>query len=107
MPVIRIEYDDKKLRKAEVLALSKAVQKIVSEVTRIQDVFVYANSAQIKVKVTPIEIFVQISENKVKNLDELMKEVKTRILNWKKKNAFPHKINLTIVPMKWKFEIGI
>ena len=65
MPVIRIDYDDEKLSKAEVLTLSKSVQKIVSEVTKIDDVFVYANSSQIKVKIAPIEIFIQMSAHKI------------------------------------------
>ena len=56
MPVIRIDYDDAKLKKNEALALSEAIQKIVSEVTNIEDVFVYANSSQVKVKIAPVEI---------------------------------------------------
>ena len=58
MPVIRIDYDDEKLDKDAILTLSNAIQKIVSETTKIEDVFVYANSSQIKVKVAPIEIFI-------------------------------------------------
>ena len=41
MPVIRIDFDDKKVKNKDVLALSKAAQKIVSETTHIDDVFVY------------------------------------------------------------------
>ncbi len=107
MPVINIEYDNKKLNKETVLALSKAMQRIVSETTKIEDVFVYANSAQVKVKVAPIEIFVQMSAQKIKDEDQLMDQIKTKLSSWKKKNAFPHLINLTLIPMKWKIEIGI
>ena len=50
MPLIDIKYDDDKVKSDEILALSEAVQKIVSKATGIEDVFVYANSSQIKVK---------------------------------------------------------
>ena len=107
MPVINIEYDDEKLGKDEILTLSKAIQKIVSETTKIEDVFVYANSAQIKVKIAPIEIFIQMSAHKIKDVDKLVNEIKSRLSNWKKKNSFHHLINLTFIPMNWKIEIGI
>ena len=107
MPIIRIDYDDEKLDKKEVLTLSKAIQKIVSETTKIEDVFVYANSSQIKVKIAPIEIFVQMSAHKIKDVDRLVNEIKLQLSNWKKKSRFRHLINLTFIPMDWKIEIGI
>ena len=107
MPVINIEYDDEKLGKDEILTLSKAIQKIVSETTKIEDVFVYANSAKIKVKIAPIEIFVQMSAHKIKDVDKLMSEIKSKLANWKKEKRFHHLINLTLTPMNWKIEIGI
>lgn len=107
MPVINIEYDNKKLGKNEIVQLSKAIQKIVSETTKIEDVFVYANSSQIKVKIAPIEIFVQMSAHKIKDVDKLVNEIKSKLFDWKKKNTFHHLINLTFIPMNWKIEIGI
>lgn len=107
MPVIRLDYDDEKLSKDEVLILSQAIQKIVSETTQIEDVFVYANSSQIKVKIAPIEIFVQMSAHKIKDLDSLVLEIKSKLSDWKKQNTFPHLINFTFIPMEWKIEIGI
>lgn len=107
MPIINIEYDDNKVEKEDVLLLSKGIQKIVSNSTKIEDVFVYANSSQIKVKIAPIEIFVQMSAHKIDDEDKLMSEIKLKLSDWKKKNKFRHPINLTIIPMKWKIEIGI
>ena len=107
MPIIRIDYDNSKLKEKEVLDLSNAVQKIVSEVTGIEDVFVYANSSQIKVKIAPIEIFVEMSAPKIKDLDKLTEDIKTRVTEWKKEANFGYPINLTIIPMSWKIEIGI
>lgn len=107
MPVIRIDFDSEKVAENDVAALSQATQKIVSEVTAIEDVFVYANNSQIKIKVAPIEIFVQISSHKIKNLDALVNDIKFRLSEWKREQKFPHLINLTVTPMSWKIEIGI
>jgi len=107
MPVIRIDYDNEKVDDEEVLALSKAVQEIVSRLTKIDDVFVYANNSHIKVKIAPVEIFIQMSEQKIKDLDKLVDDIKSELSNWKKKAKFKYLINLTFIPMKWKIEIGI
>ncbi len=107
MPVIRIDYDDGKIEKKDVTALSKAIQKIVSDTTHIEDVFVYANSSQIKIKIAPIEIFIQMSAHKIKDEDALVKEIKSKLSNWKKKSSFQHLINMTFIPMNWKIEVGI
>lgn len=107
MPIIRIDYDNELVDSSEIARLSQAVRDIVSEVTNIEDVFVYANSSEIKIKVAPIEVFIEFSASKVKDLDELMEEVKSRIQKWKGENDFKTLINLTIIPMPWKIEIGI
>lgn len=107
MPVIRIDYDNEKVSDKDVLDLSNAIQKIVSGATKIEDVFVYANSPHIKVKVAPIEIFIQMSAHKVKDTDGLVKEIKFRLSDWKKETGFKNLINLTFIPMQWKIEIGI
>ena len=39
MPVIRIDFDNNKVSNEEIKALSEATQKIVSEVTEIEEVF--------------------------------------------------------------------
>jgi hypothetical protein len=107
MPVIRIDFDSEKIEENAVAALSEAVQKIVSDITGIEDVFVYANSSQIKVKVHPIEIFVEMSAHKIPDVDMLMSELKDRISAWKTANNFRVLINLTLDPKPWKIEIGI
>ena len=107
MPVVNIEYDSKKVKKLEIVALSKAVHKIVSEATKIEDVPVYANNSQIKFKVSPIEIFVRISAHKVNNLEDLTKKIESKLSEWKKKNSFPQPINLSVILMQWKIKIGI
>lgn len=107
MPVVHIEYDDKQINDDDVLKLSNAVQRIVSEVTNIEDVFVYANTARIKVQVAAIEIFVYMSAHLAADPDALIKKIRTQIAEWKDQSSFPYKINLTLAPMQWKIEIGI
>ncbi|MDO8500111.1 MAG: hypothetical protein Q7S66_05680 [bacterium] len=107
MPLIRIEYDNNNVENADIQKLSEAVQKIVSETTNIEDVFVYANSAEIKVKIAPVEIFIQMSAHKIEDRDALTKELVSRISAWKKENNFNHPINFTLIPMDWKIEIDI
>lgn len=106
-PVIRLEYDDAKLREEEIEAVSKAVRDIVSDATGIADVFVYANTAKIKVQIAPIEIWVEMSAEKIKDRDTLFADIKNRLSEWKAQSAFSQPINLTLIPMNWKFEVGI
>lgn len=107
MPVIRIDFDDEKVKKKDIVHLSTAIQTIVSRATNIDDVFVYANSSQIRIQVAPIEIFIQISAHKIKSVDTVVKKIKSELLSWKKRQRFPHLINMTFIPMDWKIEIGI
>lgn len=107
MPLIRLEFDDSKVSDPDAEKLSRAVRDIVSDITGIADVFVYANSARIKIQVAPIEIFVEISEQKVSNLDTLFDQCKDRLSTWKKESSFPHPINFTVIPIRWKFEVDI
>ncbi len=107
MPVINLEFDDNKISDPDVKKVSQVIQKIVSEVTNIEDVFVYANSAHIKIKVAPIEIFVRMSAHKIANADQLLADIKARLITWKAEAGFTYLINLTLVPEQWKIEIGI
>lgn len=107
MPLIRIEFDSDKVSDIDAASLSQAIQKIVSEITGIDDVFVYANSPKIQVKAAPIEIFAEMSTHKIADADKLIAEIKTRLSGWKKENNFPHPVNLSLIPMNWKVEIGI
>lgn len=107
MPMIKIEYDDSKLTEDEAKSISSATQKIVTKITGVEDVFVYANTAKIKIQVAPIEIFVEMSEFKIKDLEDLTSKIKQELITWKEGSGFKQPINLTVIPMHWKVEIGI
>jgi len=107
MPMITLEFDDHKVSDDEAQVLCEAVQQIVSRVTDIKDVFVYANSARIKVQVAPIEVFIWMSAHKIENADALIGSFKHELASWKQQSGFRYPINLSLIPMDWKVEIGI
>jgi len=107
MPVIRVEFDNTVVDEASARALCEAAQKVVSEATGIADVFVYGNSSQIKIKVAPIEIWVEMSDFKITDETALTAELKAQLHAWKAESQYPHPINLTLIPMHWKVEIDI
>ena len=107
MPMIHIEYDNTKVTDEDIIKLADAIQKIVSTATQIEDVFVYANSAHIKLKIAPLEIFIQMSAHKITDRETLFNAIKVQLADWNLKNKFQHPLNLTLIPMEWKFETGI
>lgn len=107
MPLIRIEFDNSKVAQSEIEQLCSAIQKIVSEATEITDVFVYANSSQIKVQVAPVEIFIEMTATKISDPKNLTNSIKEKLSDWKDESKFQQPINLTLIPMNWVVEIGI
>lgn len=107
MPLINLEYDNNEVSDVDAEILSKAIREIVSITTGIEDVFVYANTAKIKIQVAPIEIFVQMTAGKIQDETVLMNEIKNKLKEWKEQVNFNHPINLTLIPMNWKVEVGI
>ena len=105
--MITIKYDDTKVSDEKIFELSNATQEIVREVTGIKEVFVYADSPRIKLKVAPIEIFIEMSASEIQDKNKLFLEVKTKLSEWKKAESFSQPINLTLTPMDWKFEVDI
>lgn len=107
MPIVRIDYDNAQLTHDEAVTLSTTMQKIVSETTKIQDVFVYTNSSQIKIQIAPVEVFIEMSAHKIQDREKLVAEIKEKLSAWKKTSMFRHSINLTLIPMDRNIEIGI
>ena len=105
--MVTIKFDDTKVQDDKILELSKAIQKIVSVATGIEDVFVYADSPKIKVNIAPIEIFIELSASITEHKIDLSTIIREEIVRYKKDNDFEYPINLTLIPMNWKFEVGI
>ncbi len=107
MPMINIKYDSSKVKDEEIILLSKAVQKIVQDVTKIPEVFVYADSPKIRIDVSPIEIFVEMSVSIVTDREQIFQAIKTQLSDWKKSNNFNTPITITLIPMDWVFDVDI
>lgn len=107
MPMINIKYDSDKVKDEEIVLLSKAVQKIVQNATKIPEVFVYADSPKIRIDVAPIEIFVEMSVSKITDKEQLFQNIKTQLYEWKKINNFNNPITITLIPMDWRFDVDI
>ncbi len=107
MPVIRIDFDVKKVSEEEVQSLCEGVQNIVATVTGIEDTFVYANSPQIGYKIAPIEIFIQLSAKLIPDVDALVEQIKQDLHDWKQETGFQWPINFSFIPMNWKIEIDV
>lgn len=107
MPVIRLEYDNAVVTEAEAQAICDAAQKVVEGATGIKEVFVYGNTSHIKVKVAPIEIWVEMSDHKIQDADILAKSFREGLSQWKQQTDFTHLINITLIPMAWKLELDI
>ncbi len=105
--MITIKFDDTRVLENEILSLARGIKNIVSKVTGIKDVFVYADSPKIKIQVAPIEIFIEMSASKIEDSDSLMESIINLLLEWKKINNFVHPLNISLIPMNWKIKIGI
>ncbi len=107
MLVIHLEFDDAVVSKEEARLISEATRKIVSNVTKIDDVTVYGRSAEIKINAGPVEIFISMSAHLIPDTGALLQLLRKEFVAWKIESQFPHLINLSLIPTPWKFEIGI
>lgn len=107
MPTIVVKYDDNAVTDKEITELGEATIKIAQKITGIQDSFVYADSAHIKINIAPIELYIYLSEKHIPDLDALYAKFKAAIVEWKVDSGFAQPVNFTLVPMRWKFEVGL
>lgn len=107
MPIVTIEFDKDIVSEADIQKLVEASHEVVSIVTDIKDVPVYAHSAVFKAEIAPIEIFIQLSEHKISDANELTAKLKAAFADWKQGQGFNYPINMTLIPMQWNIEIEI
>jgi len=107
MPVIRVEYDDKKVNESDMTAFCRALKEVVSVATGIKEVFVWGNTSQIKIDVEPIEVWIEMSEHKVDDLDSLTNSICEGVTKWKKASGFETPVTITLTPVHWKFVVGV
>ena len=105
--MITIHYDDTVIARDEVRTLSEAIHQIVREVMAVNDVFVYAYTAQVLVGADPIEVFIQVNASKVSDVPRVIDLVTARLTAWKQQSEFSVPINLNVIPVEWHYKIGI
>lgn len=105
--MITICYDADTVSVEDSTILSKGVRDLVAAVIGDSDVFVYADSAVVRVDVAPIEIFVQLNAANEPDSELVNKQLAARLAEWKSRSNFPHVINLNIMPVAWHSTIGI
>lgn len=107
MPVVTIEFDKSIVSEQDMRKLVTASHELVSKVTNIEDVPVYAHSAEYTAAIAPVEIFIRLSAHKVEDAQELTAKLRAAYTDWKATQNFSHPINMTFIPMQWNIEIGI
>ncbi len=107
MPLIQVLYDDSKLSEDDMVRFCRAVKEIVSEATGIKEVFVWGNSASIKIDVDPIEVIIEMSDHKVGDLESLTNDICKKLTEWKNSEDFKTPATVTLIPMNWKFVVGV
>lgn len=104
--MINIIYDSEKVSDEEANSLTHSIQKIVSEVMAVKDVFVYANKP-LFVLADPIELFIQVNKHEVDAPNELTEAIASRLTAWKEEIQFKPAININVHPVEWHYKIGI
>ncbi len=105
--MINISYDSHKVSSEEATQLATSLQLLAREVMGEKDVFVYADAKPITIGADPIEVFIQVNEQKLTNPAGLMDEVAGKLNIWKEQSNFQHLINLNVIPVIWHSKIGI
>jgi len=109
MPIIRVEYDPDKVSAEQITQLTQDVVAFTKEVTGIPEVYAWVNASQIRINIDPVDIFIELSAQKVPNSDPsvVSKPIADRIRQWKIDHNFNQPVNLTVTPVQWQLEIGI
>jgi len=105
--MITIHYDGKVVSEDEARTLAEAAQQLIAEVIKEKDVFVYATAAPITIGADPIEILVQVNQQKVPDPEALTQRITAALSNWKRQTDFKQPLNLNVIPVDWHYKIGV
>ena len=105
--LINIDYDSQIVSTEQAELLTINMQSIVASAMKEKDVFVYANAKTIATGSDPIEVFVQVNQQKVTDPASLLEEIATALSSWRVQANFEQPINLNVMPVIWHSKIGI
>ena len=87
---------------------ARGIEKVVSETSKIEEhTPTYVRGNDFSINATPIEVFLQVSPKFITNEEELMLNLRYALSVWKEEFHINHPINLTLMPMTWRFELNI
>ncbi|TSC77435.1 MAG: hypothetical protein G01um101429_1067 [Parcubacteria group bacterium Gr01-1014_29] len=111
MPVIKIDYDNKKFNEVTVAKLVKELQHVTAGASQlgIEDVSVYANANEIAVNAAPMEVYIQVGSASIPggDMEKMLDTIAQRLRKFKDSNNISIPINISVVQMTWKFKLGI
>jgi len=105
--LINIDYDSQIVSTDQAKLLATNIQSLVADVMGEKDAFVYANAKTITTGSDPIEVFVQVNQQKITDPASLLEQIATELGSWKVQANFEQPINLNVMPVIWHSKIGL
>ena len=104
---ITIHYDKDRVTLKDATILSSNAQTIIRDVMKKRDVFVHANESTIFISDDPIELLIYVNRDKVTDPSQLADGIAQTFGAWRQESAFPHIINLNVMPVEWHARLGV
>ena len=106
--LIYIDYNKSMISVDQIERYARGIEKVVSETTKIEDhTPTYVRATDFTLNAAPIEIFLQVSPKFLTDEEELMLNLRYALGVWKEQANIHHPINITLMPMTWRFELNI
>lgn len=106
--LLYIDYDSSIISIEDIKRYATEIEKIISETTEIEEhTPTYVRTTDFSLNAAPIEIFLQVSLKFLTDEDKLLCSLRDALSVRKNKENITHNINLTLMPMTWKFELNI
>jgi hypothetical protein len=104
MPVIKLEFDDSIVNTDTAKDFCEAIRRMVIDSTGLpeNEICLYGNSSLVTINVAPIQVWLEISDYKVSNVDKLANDIRDQIVKWKNDAEFAHQIKFMLVPKNQK-----
>lgn len=110
MPVVRIDYE-KSVSAEEIQALAAGLQPAIAEASALplEDICVYANQNGFSINAAPIEVYIHAGPGAIPdgNKEVMLARIVEEVKKLKQEKGLSTPINLSVVQMDWRFELGV
>ena len=111
MPIIKIDYDKKKIRSEDVHKLAVELQKIAGDAMGLplSRFSVYATANDLAINAAPVEIYIQAGAQVVSkgSAGKYLKTIIKHVKDFKKANRITTPLNISLIRMDWKYELEV